>query len=804
MFTIQQLLHSDPEAISSSALACQHWALTSCRTTDLLYGNPRQLLLLFHSLALQYFHVIKDHSIRRTKAFAYIDTNLCLEAIGKVDQSPFDTAMPSSSAGLSITSEGDLGGVTLQDASNSGMPVRQPFGPPETLHTQKFEGFVRFLKGHVSPNHNRVTAGGRIVPAGPKSPPPTFHREFIETLDSVLLNRGRAHEVEESQSEQRNCWTPQSYGQEQTLDKTHGTENKAPIRNENTVDDLPSSQTNQPTSTLSETLHPALKVPEGSEILHTEQDGKVALVLLNGGTPLSAHLMDSGETIYVPMQQITGPYSENLSPPQIHSQMAQGLPGQPVHQAVSGQQIYPFDSLMGYPQATHVSTMGQAALSPFQGAASPIYHHPGAYHQSSQADMGGILYHEVQQPNAIDQQTPHVSWPNIGVSFDVLRSQLSQITHVYSTMRSQLNELEKFHALHDTTMPFVELEKSLNHKKAMIMQLDDLRRQKDTIEHTIRYNIHNIQKSRSLNFAAERAANESKSAAGNHQSYTLHHTQSFNTGQQMNSGYRVWNVDQVGDSKEQTTLNMRRGQNVKQLSPNAPAFVPKAMVDETSATIPMAQDDKSVKSQVEVDPTSGKKVRFVTINELSKYQEDPVGQPESNSTATQAYATSELQETNTAQHAQDEKERLIGQKRQTDDIQLMATGANALKAKEVETPWWRQEHEVQEINASKEKEVEAPWWRQEHEVQGVNASKEKEVEIPWWRQKPEVDMVWPEMPTNEGYDQNGRFECGTKAETGRWWDPEGKRKATQQAAQSAPVGESERIQWEVRPVPVQQ
>ena len=51
-------------------------------------------------------------------------------------------------------------------------PFRQPHAPPETLGLQRHDGFARFLKQHASPPHNRVTAGGRIVPAGPSSPPP--------------------------------------------------------------------------------------------------------------------------------------------------------------------------------------------------------------------------------------------------------------------------------------------------------------------------------------------------------------------------------------------------------------------------------------------------------------------------------------------------------------------------------------------------------------------------------------------------------------------------------------------------------
>ena len=49
-------------------------------------------------------------------------------------------------------------------------PDRQPILPPPA-ERQKDEGFVRFLKKHSSPTHNRVTAGGRIVPMEPRSPP---------------------------------------------------------------------------------------------------------------------------------------------------------------------------------------------------------------------------------------------------------------------------------------------------------------------------------------------------------------------------------------------------------------------------------------------------------------------------------------------------------------------------------------------------------------------------------------------------------------------------------------------------------
>lgn len=89
-------------------------------------------------------------------------------------------------------------------------PQRQPRLPPETLESQrlhgfapetfkwqKLQGFAHFLKEHVSPSHSRVTSGGRVVPAGPKSPPPTFKMDFLDRfLTDIQLAEGQLGEAE--------------------------------------------------------------------------------------------------------------------------------------------------------------------------------------------------------------------------------------------------------------------------------------------------------------------------------------------------------------------------------------------------------------------------------------------------------------------------------------------------------------------------------------------------------------------------------------------------------------------------------
>ncbi|KKY15628.1 hypothetical protein UCRPC4_g06260 [Phaeomoniella chlamydospora] len=53
-------------------------------------------------------------------------------------------------------------------------PVRQPENAPQSDLAQRDSGFARFLKQHSSPTHQRVTAGGRIVPMVRSQPPPAF------------------------------------------------------------------------------------------------------------------------------------------------------------------------------------------------------------------------------------------------------------------------------------------------------------------------------------------------------------------------------------------------------------------------------------------------------------------------------------------------------------------------------------------------------------------------------------------------------------------------------------------------------
>ncbi|MCJ1248940.1 WD repeat-containing protein 33 [Trapelia coarctata] len=127
-------------------------------------------------------------------------------AIPRVSQSSLDNdnLQPLSS---SDDDSGNQGGVNIHGDDSGyqgGAPmqaIRQPLGPPELIEVQKLQGFSRFVRDHISPTHKRVTAGGRVVPAGPVTPPVTFTKPFLDEFIKVAdraLQRPQPAQVYES------------------------------------------------------------------------------------------------------------------------------------------------------------------------------------------------------------------------------------------------------------------------------------------------------------------------------------------------------------------------------------------------------------------------------------------------------------------------------------------------------------------------------------------------------------------------------------------------------------------------------
>lgn len=190
------------------------------------------------------------------------------------------------------------------NAMFSQAPRRQPKGPPANLddlvangfkkdqptHGDAFElaGFARFIKDHVSPPHTRVTAGGRVVPVGPKSPPPTFHMGFIDRLLQA---------AEEAKQD------PTKKDKTHTLSWLDNSElNDADVSEEVTEasqdSDVPSVATKHTASAICrhEKRRGTLEIPETFQVLADMADGSKIVIL--GKAWFRAFLTKEGTTAF--------------------------------------------------------------------------------------------------------------------------------------------------------------------------------------------------------------------------------------------------------------------------------------------------------------------------------------------------------------------------------------------------------------------------------------------------------------------------------------------------------------------------
>ena len=172
-------------------------------------------------------------------------------------------------------------------------PVRQPRSPPPNVDIQAFEGFARFLKEHTSPRSKRVTAGGRVVSAGPNSPPPTFHTEFI---DRLLVD----------------CDKKKSTGTSQPLSQRHTAKSGA-FASGSSSDikfihqrpmSTPAAMTCIPPTSSAKAGEPnhSLNIPPHFKVVQVLDGGKTAIVV-NNDTVLRGQLGPDGSTKWAVLQE---------------------------------------------------------------------------------------------------------------------------------------------------------------------------------------------------------------------------------------------------------------------------------------------------------------------------------------------------------------------------------------------------------------------------------------------------------------------------------------------------------------------
>ncbi|MCJ1331764.1 hypothetical protein MMC10_008456 [Thelotrema lepadinum] len=186
--------------------------------------------------------------------------------------------MPNSDLSVASNGETNLQGGVRFETDTPILPCRQPTAPDASIERQRMLGFARWLQGQSSPRTQRVTAGGRVVPAEPNSPPPTFYKPFLDHFVTIANKDGK-------QEQYRGEFTRQTRFQQP---------NDSYVSRGNRV------------LGYALQVHPDLEIPPGFQVLQTQCNGTVA-ILSSGTTCFFARLTESGKTnlqIMKPMGEV--------------------------------------------------------------------------------------------------------------------------------------------------------------------------------------------------------------------------------------------------------------------------------------------------------------------------------------------------------------------------------------------------------------------------------------------------------------------------------------------------------------------
>ena len=415
-----------------------------------------------------------------------------------------------------MAGNGDLG--TGPDFS------RDPRQPSVSVGLQVFEGFARFLKEHTSPRSKRVTAGGRVVSAGPNTPPPTFHTEFIDRL---------LQDVEQSKSK--------TFGA-----SPGGFDGTCPSqRNGNPSDPSAHQAQQQDYFNVANTDHAGrephiLNIPSNWEVVKVNDNGQSALVV-SGGTMFRAHLAPDGQTSFTlpppeyvcnslePVQQLMLTVPKRGLPskytpmqPGVHFRSGPAVyltPRQTVGNVHASTQPGTFATNRAFASEVSIESSNTVSQGPaLQGsrnvtesAACPwnstsqsgrLSH---AHHESpAQRSMGFASNGVVPQPShfglnaAYSQvqtgsqsaapQTLHADMnaPVTGpLQYEYPQCELYDKTRKFERTSEQIADVDRFLSLHGHKISKDEFHKAVDRKGYLIVYRDQLRKDKEAIEQAL-------------------------------------------------------------------------------------------------------------------------------------------------------------------------------------------------------------------------------------------------------------------------------------------------------------------------------
>ena len=459
--------------------------------------------------------------------------------------------MPTSSLGGLSEEEIILqGGVKLEnDPETPKNATREPANPEDEIEGQKLRGFARFLQTHSSPRHQRVTAGGRIVPAEPSCPPPTFHMAFLDEFIGP--------------DSEGNMYQPYPIGQA-------GPNNRLSENNSTQHDSL--------------RIHPALRPPVGFQVISASQDGTIAITC-KGSTVIEARLGKDGETRLMlrPSAQFSTESLINAEPtpnnkalretvfqsekqhPSIHRETSQShvlpagdfisnapiLPGSQL--GVSGFTRQPIQLIKDNQSAWPKSDRSKPTLKP-------------QYSQTFPKSESGL---PTARPLQVARNYYHpISDPHLSL--------LHSVKVKHKQKETELIGLERFIAMRGYFLTPDQVQEYARQKQALIIEIDELRRQREYLE-SVGWGIRPTQTQNEYRATVMPQPTEPEIG--------LYQQSHDPTNSQFTSREQVTQLDQGVSEPELLTSRVpdipdnEKNGSARALSPMAPAFIPKQTPD---------------------------------------------------------------------------------------------------------------------------------------------------------------------------------------------------------------------------------
>ena len=469
-------------------------------------------------------------------------------------------------------------------------PLRQPRKPPPDFAIGKVEAFYRrpefleFLIKHVSPTHSRVNSAGRIVPAGPNSPPPTFR---VDLIDQVLRNADKATLGAQTPTERTILWreavnvTDVEDAKTKVDDKKTGVVEADPTdKGKVSLNALtehfnadsgievvsmgPISNQTSAQPTINDASSPPL-IPPGSQVLGKHPDGTLVISFDGGVYQLSSR---GGYPYLEPCQNAFQPVPAPIFQPSLAIQ-----PMMPFQHMSHFQQVAPFHQF---------STLQQTLPQGMGG----MYYSP----RSSNA-YGADVFQGVQEPRPI----MHLRYPANGLAASqsqmATQSQIQDLSVQHKGVGDELKQIEKHIALNEHLFSPMQLVQVTNRRKELVEKLDGIRKAKIHLERC------SHMATQAIGHAELPASAAAYPTYNNQQMFTENTAASYghlepvgkrlgNGTAQVNSNnhelggkaymHHAWPKDDAANGSSK-----RPFQNTsKNLSPNAPAFVPSAVAPE--------------------------------------------------------------------------------------------------------------------------------------------------------------------------------------------------------------------------------